>query len=171
MTTENAKRRARAHPSINRRFERLPDTNLRLHRQSNEAGLFQALVEEVGTLLGARRVLLVMQVPQVPQAGPAAQQVVGARLPKGEQAGALLQAVTPWLLEAHDTRASRLRHGPEGAAPREQRSCLVAPSLAPQGPLGCLYADIEGEHGTGGRFEDIERSLLAAFAAQAAVAF
>ena len=167
MTTENAKRRARAHPSINRRFERLPDTNLRLHRQSNEAGLFQALVEEVGTLLGARRVLLVMQVPQVPQAGPAAQQVVGARLPKGEQAGALLQAVAPWLLEAHDTRASRLRHGPEGADAMHQRSCLVAPLLAPQGLLGCVYADVEGPQG---RFEDADRSLLAMLASQAATA-
>ena len=167
MTTDNAKRLARARPPTDRRFERLPDANLRLHRQSSEAGLFQALVEEVGTLLGARRVLLLIQVLPVPQAGPAAQQVVGARLPKGEQAGALLQAVAPWLLEAHDTRASRLRHGPEGADAMHQRSCLVAPLLAPQGLLGCVYADVEGPQG---RFEDADRSLLAMLASQAATA-
>jgi hypothetical protein len=65
-------------------------------------------------------------------------------LPPGESAEALRQAVAPWLAEALSSGASRLRHGPEGAAPREQRSCLVAPLLAPAGPLGCLYADIEG---------------------------
>ena len=63
--------------------------------------------------------------------------------------------------------ASRLRHGPAGVEPIEQRSCQVAPLMTPQGPLGCLYADLEGPQG---RFESAERALLSTLAALAAVA-
>ena len=52
----------------------------------------------------------------------------------------------------------RLRHGPEHAAPAEQRSCLVAPLVAQNRLLGFLYADIEGAFG---RFHDTDRDLLA----------
>jgi signal transduction histidine kinase/CheY-like chemotaxis protein len=43
----------------------------------------------------------------------------------------------------------------------------VAPLIAPEGPLGCLYADIEGPHG---RFEEAHGALLSALATQAALA-
>ena len=75
--------------------------------------------------------------------------------------------VTPWLDEAASTREPRLRHGPEGAAEEEQRSCLVAPLVAQGELLGWLYADIEGAFG---RFHDADRDLLAMLAALAAVA-
>ena len=142
-------------------LERLIDINLHLQRQTTEAGLNQAVVAEAAALLDAQRVLLVLQ----PDAGQ--HQVVGTLLPNKESADALLRAITPWLDEALSTGSSRLRHGPEGAEPIDQRSCLVAPLLSPQGLLGCLYADIEGSRG---RFEEIERLLLTMLAAQAAVA-
>ena len=140
------------------RLARLP---MRFGKLKSEAALHATIVSEAKKLLGAQRVLLVLQ------RAADAPTIAGSKLPAGESAEGLLRSVAPWLAEALETGASRLRHGPEGAAPREQRSCLVAPSLAPQGPLGCLYADIEGQRG---RFDDADRGLLAAFAAQAAMA-
>ena len=142
-------------------IEHLADVSLRLNRHSSEAGLHQAIVDEAATLLGAQRVLLVLQ------PGNASKHIAGARLPPGESAKRLLQAVAPWLAEALDSGASRLRHGPDGAEPIGQRSCLVAPLVAADGALACLYADSEGAHG---RFEETERALLGMLAAQAAVA-
>ena len=146
------------------RLARLAQLPLRLGQPKSEAALHAAIVTEAARLLGAQRVLLVLQ----PTA--AAPRIAGAKLPRGESAEALLQAVTPWLTEGQRSGASRLRHGPEGVAPMHQRSCLVAPMQAPQGQLGCLYADIDGAQVNGGRFEEAERDLLSVLAAQAAVA-
>ena len=137
---------------------RLP---LYFDKAADETALDKAIVTAAARLLRAQRVLLVLQ------AGTAEMRVAGSKLPAGESAETLLAAVTPWLDEARNTGASSLRHGPEGAPPIEERSCLVAPLLESQGPLGCLYADIEGSQG---RFEDGERGLLATLAGQAASA-
>ncbi len=145
-------------PALPPPFAQLAGACRRLHGEPGEAGLFHALVEETARLLGARRVLLVLQ----PDEGPA--HVAAAKLPRKESAQALLRDVTPWLLEARATGSSRLRHGPEGAAAVHQRSCLVAPLVAPKGPLGCLYADIDGRRG---RFEAAELALLDMLASQA----
>ncbi len=142
-------------------MERLVDLGLRLGRLRGEAKLHRVLIEEAVGLLGAQRVLLVLQSDGAPQI------IAGARMPKRENAETLLQAVTPWLADAHATGQSRLRHGPEGADAIDQRSCLVAPLVTLRGPLGCLYADIEGAYG---RFEDADRMLLAMLASQAALA-
>ena len=157
MKAEPNKRRV---PST-ARLDQLSQLPLRLAKAKSESALHAAIVAEAARLLGAQRVLLVLP------PGAAAPHIAASRLPADETAEALRQAVTPWLAEAVHSGASRLRHGPEGADPANQRSCLVAPLLAPQGPLGCLYADIEGAHG---RFEDAERALLAALAAHAAAA-
>ncbi len=161
MTTENTKHSARIRATGERRFEQLTGVNLRLHRQTDEAGLVQAVVAEARTLLGARRVLLVLQANSAPQ------RIAAAHLPKSERAEALLQAVTPWLMEARETLTGRLRHGPDAVDAIHQRSCLVAPLLAPLGLLGCLYADLDGRHG---RFESADLALLAMLASQAATA-
>ena len=142
-------------------LDRLAQLPLRLGKLANEAALQAAIVTAAARLLGAQRVLLVLE------ADTAAPRIAGSKLPAGESAEGLHKAVTPWLAGAMASGASCLRHGPQGAAPIDQRSCLVAPLLAPQGPLGCLYADIEGTHG---RFEESERGLLATVAAQAAAA-
>ena len=124
-------------------------------------GLQRSLVEDLVRSTGARRVLLVLEAPEGPL------EIAGARLPSGESAAALLQAVTPWLNTARRTRAVHLRHGPAGADKAQQRSCMVAPLVAGQEVLGYLYADIEGRFG---RFADSHRDRLAMLAAQAAVA-
>jgi hypothetical protein len=93
--------------------------------------------------------------------------VAGSLLPRGEHADELLKAITPWLDEARQLRLARLRHGPDGADPVEQRSCLVAPLIAQRDVLGYVYADIDGAFG---RFNDTDRDLLAMLASQAAVA-
>ena len=145
-------------------LDRLAHLPLRWSKLNSEAALHAAVVSEAARLLGAERVLLAVQT------GSASHRVAASKLPAGESVEALLQAVTPWLNEARHSRSSRLRHGPEGAAPAEQRSCLVAPLLSAQGALGCLYADVEGTDRKASRFEEAERALLAALAEQAGVA-
>ena len=149
--------------------QRLVDTGLRLNEQTDTAALHAFLIEEVAELLGARRVLLVLETADGPR-------IAGAQVPGGEPPQALLHAITPWLDEARRTRQTTLRHGPEfvdgpdgprGADELDQRGCLVAPLLAQQQLLGFVYADLEGLFG---RFHDTDRDLLATLAAQAAVA-
>ena len=79
--TETGSRRANdARPLI----EHLADVSLRLNRHSSEAGLHQAIVDEVAVLLGAQRVLLVL----VLQPGNASKHIAGARLPLVAMVGA-----------------------------------------------------------------------------------
>jgi signal transduction histidine kinase/CheY-like chemotaxis protein len=140
--------------------ERLVDTGLRLNEQTSSDALQNFLIEEVAELLGARRVLLVLETP-----GGAT--VAGAQVPEGETTEALLQAITPWLDETRRTRQTSLRHGPDRADELDQRGCLIAPLAAQQQLLGFVYADLEGVFG---RLHDGDRDLLATLAAQAAVA-
>jgi GAF domain-containing protein/DNA-binding response OmpR family regulator len=155
-------RAAHLHGTASRRqsIERLVDTGRRLNEQASSASLHALLIEEAAGLLGARRVLLVLQT-----AGGI--DVAGARVPDGETPAALLQAIEPWLDEARRTGRTALRHGPDHAEALDQRSCLVAPLVAQRQLLGCLYADIEGRFG---RFDDGDRDRLTTLAAQAAVA-
>jgi signal transduction histidine kinase/DNA-binding NarL/FixJ family response regulator/putative methionine-R-sulfoxide reductase with GAF domain len=148
-------------PSLPDRLDRLAQLPLLFGQLKSGHALHAAIVDEAAALLGARRVLLVLQTEQ------AKPRIAGSKLPAGEPAERLLQAVAPWLDEAMGSGASRLLHGPAGAQRIDQRSCLVAPLMAPLGPLGCLYADLEGPQG---RFERAERALLSTLAAQAAVA-
>jgi len=141
-------------------FKRLVDSGLRLNELRSAAELQEFLINELTQLTGAERVMLVLE-------GGGALEIAGAMLPRGESAAALLQAVTPWLQEARRSRSVSLRHGPPGAAPLAQRSCLVAPLVAQRRVLGHVYADVEGVFG---RFADADRDLLALLAAQAAVA-
>ena len=141
-------------------FSRLATAGLRLHKQGSAAALHDVLTELAAELVGARRVLVVAD-------GPAGLQVAASKLPRGEDAATLLLAITPWLDEARRKRIARLRHGPEGAKPIDQRSCLTAPLTVQGQLLGLLYTDVDGAYG---RFGAAERDLLAALAAQAAVA-
>jgi len=140
--------------------ERLIDTGLRLQEIRTAAALHALLIDEATGLSGAQRVLLVLE-------GPVGLHLAGSRVPRGEDPQVLLKAVTPWLEEARRTRAASLRHGPEGAEPADQRSCLIAPLIAQRELLGLLYCDIDG---TAGRFDDADRARLAMLAAQGALA-
>ena len=140
--------------------QRLIDTGLRLHALRDSDALHKSLIDEAAHFSGAQRVLLMLS-------GPDGLRIAGSLLPQSEDAKTLLHAVTPWLSEASRTRTVSLRHGPDGAEPMDQRSCLIAPLLVRDELLGYLYADIEGAVG---RFDDADRDLLAMLASQAAVA-
>jgi len=111
-------------------------------------------------LFGAQRVLLVLGTPPQPAS-------IESLLPGKESESALLRAISPWLDEARRSHAVSLRHGPEGAKPVDQRSCLIAPLTARGKALGCLYLDVEGALG---RFGVADRKALALFAGHAALA-
>ena len=145
-------------------FERLVDTGVRLNQLHSAEALHEFLVEEATELSGAERVLLVLPGRD---GGDGSLRIAASMLPLGEDALALLQAITPWLDDARHTRLTSLRHGPDGADAVDQRSCLVAPLIAQHELLGWLYCDIEGAFG---RFHAADRDLLAMLAAQAAVA-
>jgi signal transduction histidine kinase/ActR/RegA family two-component response regulator len=146
-------------------FERLVDTGLRLNELRHAEDLAEFLVDEATELSGAERVLLILE----REGG--GRYIAGSLLPvtddTSENAEALLQAITPWLDEAQRTRGISLRHGPPGAEPIDQRSCLVVPMVAAGRVIGHLYADLDGAFG---RFHDSDRDLLGVLAAQAAVA-
>ena len=153
-------------------FRRLVDTGVRLNQIRGVAELHEFLIEELVELSGADRVLLVLDtMPASHSPDPGSLVVVGAQLPPGEDTpegrAALLQRVTPWLLEARRTQSLSLRHGPQGAAEVDQRSCLVAPLVAQREVLGYLYADLDGACG---RFGESDRDLLSMLSVQAAVA-
>ena len=141
-------------------FKRLVDTGTRLNQLRSAAALHEFLIDEITELTGAERVLLVLD-------GADGWRIAGAQLPAGEETAPLLQAITPWLQEAGRSRAVSLRHGPAGVPAIDQRSCLVAPLVAQNALLGCVYADLEGAFG---RFGETDRDLLTVLAAQAAVA-
>ena len=145
---------------LERPIARLVDIGQRLNGLRAEPELHELLVKEVAELFAASRVLFVLQDGK-------ALRLTGARLPRGETAESLLQAVTPWLDQARRTRNTRLRHGPKGARPIDQRSCLVAPLLAQRELLGYLYCDIDG---VSGRLAETDRDLLAMLASQAGLA-
>ena len=139
--------------------ERLLDAVQRLYGQHTAQDIATVLLDEAAALCGAQRVLLALDTAQGLQA-------TGMRLPPGEDAAALLRAITPWLIEANRTRKARLRHGPAGAAAPDQRSCLVVPLVAAGGTIGHLYADIDGARG---RFDGSHLQVLDRLAVAAAV--
>ena len=149
-------------------FERLVDTGLRLNEIRTETELCEFLVDEVTELSGAERVLLVL-VPDAAAASDAARafSIAGSLVPRGEDAWALLDSATAWLLEARRTRAVTLRHTPDGAAAIGQRSHVIVPLIVQRDLLGYIYADIDGPFG---RFHDGDCDLLAMLASQSAVA-
>ncbi|MEJ8853377.1 GAF domain-containing protein [Variovorax robiniae] len=139
---------------------RLVESGLRLSASGSEGEWREALLDEAVTLIGAQRVLLVLECKD-------SLHIAGSKLPDGEEAATLLAAIEPWLTTTRRTRKPSLRHGPEGAAPIDQRSCLIAP-LAVKGDLqGHLYADIEGPLG---RFDNTHRDALVLLARQASTA-
>ena len=102
-------------PGARRAPERWLAAALRLAEQRTAKALHRVIVAEVARLLGARAVLLTTE-------APAGRLLAGARVARGEDAGALLGLVAPWLDEAGRSRSAQLRHGPEGAPVRAQRS-------------------------------------------------
>ena len=90
---------------------------------------------------------------------------VAATLPGRESRRSLLTAIQAWVDECRQTRQTRLRHGPAGAAPEQQRSCFLAPILDNGHLLGFFYADVDGHHG---RFARTHAAQLQALAESAA---
>ncbi|MEO5770803.1 MAG: GAF domain-containing protein, partial [Burkholderiaceae bacterium] len=148
----------RGQASLREPFERLVEVGLRLNELKTEAQWCEFLVDEVTELSGAERVLLLLADKDD------ALSLCGALVPAGEREEVLLEAIRPWLDDARRTRSARLRHGPDGAAPIDQRSCLVVPLMAQQELLGLLYVDIEGLYG---RLHDGDMQLLSMLTTQA----
>jgi len=140
---ERSSARRRVAPAKRAPLERWMEAGLDLARAASAAALHEAVVAETLALSGADRVLLILQ-PGSSGNGAERGSIAAAHLPHGESASALLDAIAPWIAEARRRGAVRLRHGPDGAAPQAQRSCLVAPLSAQGEWLGCLYADIDG---------------------------
>ncbi len=141
-------------------FERLVDTGLRLNELRSATELHEFLIDEATELSGAERVLLMLESGE-------GFSLAGSLVPRGEDAGTLLQHVTPALMQVRRTRAVTLTYSPEGARELDQRSRIIAPLIAQRQILGYLYADIDGAFG---RFRDSDRDLLGMLASQAAVA-
>lgn len=141
-------------------FQRLTDTGLRMNALRDTAELHEFLIDEATELSGAERVLLVLESEN-------GWQIAGSLVPQGENAYALLREIEDELAHVRRTRATRLLYTPAEAAPRAQRSRVIAPLLAQNRLLGYLYADIDGIYG---RFQEADRDLLGMLANQAAVA-
>jgi GAF domain-containing protein/CheY-like chemotaxis protein len=160
QTTGPTRRRRSSVSRTGARLQPLVAASARLAAASSVEHLQACLIECVVALTGAQRALLVHEAGTAREAG-------AARLPRGERAQPLLAAIGPWLDVARRERAARLRHGPAGARAATQRSCIVAPLVADGEVLGHLYADVQGAKR---RFDDTDRDLLGALAAQAAAA-
>ena len=79
---------------------------LRIAAQRSVPAVHRALVAEVASLLRPRAALLAITDLDAPV-------LAAKRVPRGDDAGRLLQRVTPWLEEAARTRTGCLRHGPD----------------------------------------------------------
>src|SRR5208283_3326202 len=141
-------------------FERLVDTGLRLNELRSASELQEFLIDEATELSGAERVMLVLESPK-------GLHLAGSLVPRGEDAQALLQAVTPALIDVRRTRAVSLTYSPDGAEALDQRSRVIAPLIAQRELLGYLYADLDGAFR---RMRESDRDLLGMLASQAAVA-
>ena len=140
------------------RLQRLIAVSARLHSSRSIKDAHAQLVHGAIELSGAQRALLVRQTPN-------GRDITALHLPAGEDPSTLLSAIGTWLDDAQRSRAARLRHGPAGAPACDQRSCVVAPLLANGEVVAYLYADVDGR---AGRFDDVDRDLLVAFAVQGA---
>jgi tetratricopeptide (TPR) repeat protein len=115
--------------------QRLVDTGVRLNETKSAAELSDFLVDEVTELSGAERVLLVLESPDAPNGFLLAGSLVRA----GEDDKAVLETVTPWLVEARRNRAVGLRHMPDDAPKLAQHSSLVVPLVLQRDLLGYIY--------------------------------
>jgi CheY-like chemotaxis protein len=106
---------ARHAVSLHETVQRLVDTGLRLNEpETSSAALHALVIEEVAELLGARRVLLVLEAPA--GSGEGASHRRRAECPRAKRPPSCWPPSRPGSIEARRTRHdSRLRHGPEGA--------------------------------------------------------
>jgi GAF domain-containing protein/CheY-like chemotaxis protein len=142
------------------RYRQLAAVAVQMSALRSSGEVQDSVIAAAAGISGAQRILLLLDTAQGPE-------IVGSKLPSGEDARTLHRAITPWLTEARRTRAARLRHGPKGAPAADQRSCLVAPLVVRRKVLGFLYADVDG---ASGRFDDADRDCLGLLAGHAAVA-
>ena len=152
-------------------LRRLIETGSRLNDTRSVDDLCHLLVGEAGQLSGAQRVLLLLD-------DDGRWEIAGFWVSPGEDTQVLLDAIAPWLDEFRNTLCACLRHGPDGVAAVDQRSCLVVPMLVRGRLIGCFYADIDGQAiGTigmarklAGVVPETSVALLQTFARQAVIA-
>jgi GAF domain-containing protein/DNA-binding response OmpR family regulator len=144
---------------------RLAEAGLRLDEPDDARALQALIVEQTAELIGARRVLLVLEGPHGADAGDG-RRIVASRLPRGQNLPAV-ERMRTWLDAARRSRRTSLRQVPPRGAPQRQTSCLLAPLVAGGKLLGYLYADVDGATR---RFGQPEQARMTDFARQAAAA-
>ncbi|MEP6971026.1 MAG: GAF domain-containing protein, partial [Betaproteobacteria bacterium] len=151
---------AKASPGRHDRYRLLADAALQFCAARTVDQLRDKLLAMAANICHAQRVMLLLETEQ-------GLSVCGAKLLPGENPAELHRAITPWLEEARRSGVARLRHGPDGAAAVDQRSCLLAPLVLAGDIPGYLYADVEGRVK---RFEAADCDLLTRLAALAGAA-
>jgi len=160
LPAERATAHLRGETHLGEPFERLVDTGLRLNELRSAAELPDFLIEEVTELIGAERVLLVLEEDGL-------RTLRGSHVPRGENADRLFAKSKGIFDDVQRARVAQLSYSPASDSALRQRSVMVAPLVAESRVLGYLYADIDGAFG---RFGESDRHLLGMLASQAAVA-
>ena len=144
---------------------RLVEASPRLDEARDAPALHALLVREAAALLGARRVLLVLEGSNAGDAH-GGRRIVASHLPRGQRRPDV-ELMRPWLDAAFRSRRASLRRVPPRAARARQTDCLLAPLVAQGEVLGYLYADVDA--GTR-RFDATDRTRIAALATFGATA-
>jgi PAS domain S-box-containing protein len=147
--------------SLREPFQRLADTGLRLNALHSQTEIQVFLVEEATELIGAERVLLILD-------EDGKQQVLESAFPYllggggDRDAARLLHSIEPYLRQARLTRTASLILPKKSGLNR-----IIAPLIARNQVTGYLYVDMDSIYGT---FNETDRDMLGMLANQAAVA-
>jgi hypothetical protein len=101
LSAELATAHLRGEASLGEPFERLVDTGLRLNELRSSGELHEFLIEEVSELIGAERVLLVLE-------ADGKRTLAGSNVPRGEDAARLFAKVKGALDDARRARTTQL---------------------------------------------------------------
>ncbi|MDX1418048.1 MAG: GAF domain-containing protein, partial [Candidatus Promineifilaceae bacterium] len=139
-------------------FQRLVDTGLRLNALNSEVELHEFLIDEATEIIGAERVLLILD-------NENGRLLAGAQMPPGEEAQLLLDSIAGLLEHVRKTRSVALESAESPRSPTPSR--ISAPLIAQNKILGYLYADMDARYGS---FDQTDADMLGMLAAQGAVA-
>jgi len=144
---------------------RLAEADDRLEALDDGPALHAFIVGHAAALVGASRVLLVLEGGLGRDDGRG-RRIVASHLPRGQRPPGV-EGMRTWLDAARRSRRASLRQIPARSSWQPRFSCLVAPLVSRDEVRGYLYADVCGE---ARRFDPHDRASIAAFACRAATA-